>query len=214
MTRGDFFVIIYHMSKKNFSEKSKSPRYAFSVAYCGIACALSSLIMFAAIIPSMTYIMPALAGIVIWSVKGQVDSIHGSGGKWAYTTYAATALLSMLLVPEMESKTLFILFLGYFPLLRETIHKLFSGKSFVSFCRRMAIKLVLFNIAAVSSYQIIIRVFGVSDILNDLSGFGHNAVYVFWGLGNVAFFCYDFALNYIIYAYDAWVKPALNKKLR
>ena len=175
---------------------------AFNVAYCGITCALSTIVMFAAIIPSMTYIMPALAGIIIWSVKGQVSL------KWGYMTYGAAALLSLLLAPEPESKTLFIMFFGYYPLLRTAINR-------VRFLpARFLVRVVVFNVAVVVSYQIVTRILGVNDILNDLSGFGEYAVYVFWGMGNLAFFAYDFALKYVFYAYDAWVKPAINKKIK
>ncbi|MCL1904012.1 MAG: hypothetical protein FWF94_06310 [Oscillospiraceae bacterium] len=175
---------------------------AFKIAYCGIVCAMSTLIMFTSVIPAMTYIMPALAGIIIWSVSGQINR------GWAFLTFAASAFLVLFLTPEMEAKTYFIMFFGYYPLIRATLHKI----SFIP--AQILAKLILFNAAAVSGYQIVIHIFGITDVLNDLSEFGENAVYVFWAFGNVAFFAYDFALKYVFYAFDAWIKPAINKKIK
>lgn len=192
------------MNRNSTNRQARKPRehLAFNIAYSGIVCAMSTLIMFAAIIPSMTYIMPALAGIVIWSVSGQINR------SWAFMTFAAAALLSLFLSPEMESKTFFILFFGYYPLLHEIIR-------YVRFLPvRFLVKLLLFNITAVTAYQIVVHLFMVTDILNDLSEFGEYAVYVFWGMGNVAFFSYDFALKYVFFAFDTWVKPAINKKIK
>jgi hypothetical protein len=177
-------------------------RSAFNVAYCGVMCALAILVMFAAVSPSLTYIMPALAGIIIWSVREQCNF------KWAMMTYASTAILSLFLVPEMESKTFLILIFGYYPLLREKI----NGITF--FPARVAAKLAVFNLAAVFAYSLVVNVFGISDVLDGLEGFGEYAVYVFWAMGNAAFFFYDFALTHIFYAFSNWVKPIINKKIK
>ena len=159
--------------------------------------------MFVSIIPSMTYIMPAIAGVIVWTVQAQIN------GRWAVLSYASAALLSLLLVPEMEAKTFFILLFGYYPLLREAINKSVSFKP-----ARFVIKLGVFNAAAVLSYTLVVHLFGIGDVLDGLEGFGVYAVYVFWGMGNIAFFFYDFALTYIQYAFEHWIKPALNRKIR
>ena len=175
---------------------------AGNITYCGIICAMTMLVLFGGIVPSMTYVMPALSGIVIWSVSRQ------AGRNWAFLTYAAAALLSLFLIPEMESKTFFIMFFGYYPLLREPISRISFPPA------RFLVKLTVFNIAAVISYFAVVYIFGINDMLNDLEGFGEYAVYVFWGMGNAAFFFYDFALKYVFYAFDFWLKPIIDKKIR
>ena len=175
---------------------------AFKIAYSGVICALTILIMFAGVIPALTYIMPAIAGILIWSVSIQINP------KWGLLSYISVTVLSLILVPEIESKTFFIMLFGYYPLLRGCIHRV--GFRPV----RFMFKLALFNVTAVISYSIVVYVFGVSDVLDGLEFFGEKAVYAFWGLGNVAFFLYDFSLSYVCYAFEHWVKPVVNRKIK
>jgi len=176
---------------------------SFNIAYSGIMCALSILVMFVAIIPSLTYIMPAISGLIIWTVSGQVNK------RWALLTYAAAAVLSLFLVPEKEAMTFFILIFGYYPLIRELFHRIsFKPAQFL-------VKLAFFNITAVLSFVIVVKLFvDLELVLEGMEGFGEYAIYAFWGMGNVAFIIYDFALNYIYYAFDNWIKPVLNKKIK
>jgi len=175
----------------------------FNIAYCGIICALVTVVMFVAIIPAMTYVMPAIAGILIWSVSGQINR------KWAVTTYAASAALSLILSPgEIEAELFFILIFGYYPLLKDVIDKIKLS------VLRAVIKLAVFNAAAVTAYLAIVHIFKIADVLEGLEGFGKYAVFVLWGVGNLAFFFYDYSLKYMTYAYYHWLKPALNKKIK
>ena len=175
----------------------------FKIAYCGIMCALAIIVMFISIIPALVYIMPAIAGIVIWTVAGQVSR------KWGWLCYAATAILSLFLVPEKEAMTFFIMFFGYYPILRESLHKIkFKPVQYL-------LKLAIFNAASVAAFLIVVNVFiDIEMMLDGMEGFGEYAVLAFWGMGNVVFVIYDFALNYIFFAFDNWVKPVLNKKIK
>lgn len=184
--------------------KNRGFETSFNIAYCGIICALISIIMFAAVIPSTAYALAAVSGVLVWSVSGQINR------KWAFMTYVAASALTLFLTPEPEAKTFFILIFGYYPLLRESAQKIKIR------ILRAAVKLAVFNAAAVTAYFAVIFLFGVSakDFLDGLEGFGKYAVYVFWAMGNAAFFFYDFSLKYVMYAYFRWIKPKLNKKIR
>ena len=185
-------------------------KFSFNIAYCGVACALATVVMFGAIIPPMAYVMPAFAGIIVWSVCGQIN--YSS----ALLCYAATATLSLLLIPEIEAKTLFVLLFGYYPLLRERLHEL--TQQIKSKVRRIFVrftaKFVLFNVMAIAFYYIVVGIFGVADVLNGFEEFGQYAVYAFWAMGAATFFLYDFALKYVYFAFNNWIKPAINKKIR
>jgi len=185
----------------------QNTKSSFNVAYCGIMCALSILVMFTAIIPSLTYVMPAVAGVIIWSVSIQVNRA------WGFLTYAAAAILSLFLVPEVESRTFFILIFGYYPLLKEIIHSRISGGIWAQMYRFL-VKLAIFNTAAVLAYTAVVYVFGIKDVLDGLDRFGEYAIYVFWGMGNVAFLFYDFALKHVFYAFRHWIKPVIDKKIK
>jgi len=174
----------------------------FNIAYCGIVCALSLIVMFAAIIPATSYVVPAFAGLLIWSVSGQINP------KWAVMTYAASAALSLILTPEIESKMFFILIFGYYPLLRDVIARIKIR------ILRFFVKFAVFNAAAVTAYTAVVHIFMVGNMLDGLEDFGKYAVYVFWAVGNAAFFFYDYSLKYMSYAYYRWLKPVLNRKIR
>jgi hypothetical protein len=173
------------------------------------------LVMFIAVIPSMTYVMPAISGVIISTVKWQLEN-PGEVGKraqalrWGFLTYAAASLLSLMIVPEREAVTYFVLIFGYYPLIRDFINR--AGLAPV----RFLIKLIFFNSTAVLSFNIVVGVIGipVEQMLDGLDGFGEYALYFLWGLGNVVFFTYDFALKYVYYAFLTWVRPALNKKIK
>ncbi|MCL1881366.1 MAG: hypothetical protein FWF76_04235 [Oscillospiraceae bacterium] len=181
-------------------------KISFNIAYCGIISALAILVMFVSVVPSLTYMMPAFAGVIVWSVYAQIHS--DKAFRWAVMTYLATSLLSLILVPEIQARTFFILFFGYYPLLREKL----VGVKF--WAVRFIFKLLLFNVTAVISYFIAVELFGVADTLEGLEWFGDYAIYAFWGLGNLAFLCYDFALTYVFYAFRHWFKPIMDKKLK
>ncbi|MCL2754923.1 MAG: hypothetical protein FWD35_04315 [Oscillospiraceae bacterium] len=178
---------------------------AFNIAYSGVACALSVVILFSAVIPSLVYIAPAAAGFVIWSVRAQTSVRYGTAA------FITTAILALFLTPEIEGKLYFIAFFGYYPILREQIHRI---KSRAARLIRFALKSAIFNITAVSSFWIAVHVFGITEALEELTWGGANAVYVFWGLGNIAFWLYDFALTQFFQAFERWVRPAFNKRTK
>ncbi len=181
---------------------SKSSKLAFSVAFCGIASALAVIVMFLSLIPSFAYAVPALAGMVIWTVSEHMKV------KWAYLCYAAVGLLSFMLIPEIEANLFYICFFGYYPTLCILLEKI--KNRFLCFL----VKLAIFNAAVIVAYNITVFVLSAEEMLEGLEGFGEYAVLVFWGLGNVAFIIYDFAMKTIKQAYSNVIKPRVASKLK
>jgi len=179
----------------------KRSKASFNIAYSAITCALALIVLFAAVIPSLIYIAPAFAGFVIWSVRARTSAKH------ALLAFAATSILAAFLVPEIEGKIYFMFFFGYYPILREAIHRIKSKLA------QFAIKFAVFNAAAVSSFWLVVYVFGIADVLGELTWGGEYALYVFWGMGNLAFVLYDFSLKQYFHAYEKWVVPVIDKKL-
>lgn len=181
---------------------TKRSDLSFNIAYCGIIVAISVIIMLAALIPSMTYVLPALSGICIWTVSEQINK------KWGLLAYAASAALSFILIPEIEANLYYIFFFGYYPIIRDEIEKI--KIKFLSFI----VKLAVFNTAVVIAFQILSKIMNLEQILEGLEMFGDMAVYVLWGAANIAFILYDIALKYVFYAFDKWLKPKINKKIK
>lgn len=174
----------------------------FKLAFCGIMTALSVVVMFAALIPSMTYVFPAVSGIILWSISEQINK------KWALLSYVAASLLAFMLIPELEANLFFILFFGYYPILRSIFEKL-KPKILSVFT-----KFGIFNIAVIIIYFIMCLVFNADKMIEGMEDFGEFALPALWLMGNVAFFCYDLCLGYLIIAYDRWLKPHFSKLFR
>lgn len=155
--------------------------------------------MFGALIPSLAYAVPAIAGILIWTVCEQINI------KWAFLTYAAVSILSFILVFEYEAD-LFLLFLfGYYPTLCEILKKI-SNKII-----RYIVKLLVFNVAVIITYNLLCLIFSADEMLEGMESFGQYAVYVLWGMGLIAFIIYDLFLDVAKDLYIKIVKPKLNK---
>lgn len=174
---------------------------SFNIAYCGITVALSVVIMLAALIPSLTYLLPAVSGICIWTVSEQLNI------KWGLLAYAASAALCFMLIPEIEADLYYLFFFGYFPLIKEPLEKrLPKVLAFLS-------ELAVFNVSVVIAFLILSQIMNLEQILEGLESFGEMAVYVLWGAANIAFIVYNFCLTNLFYAFRKWLKPKINKKI-
>ncbi|MCM1054411.1 MAG: hypothetical protein NC394_02715 [Bacteroides sp.] len=181
---------------------SKRGGKSFNIAYCGIVVALSVIVMLLALIPSMTYVLPAVSGIFIWTISDQISK------KWGVLSYAASALLCFLLIPEIEADLYYLFFFGYYPLAKDIVEKIKPR------LLGAAVKFLIFNAAVVTVFNILSHIMNLEQILEGLEGFGDMAVYVLWGAANIAFLFYDLCLNHLFYAFRKWIKPRINGKLK
>ena len=177
-------------------------RKSTQVAIGGVAAALCLLLMFCTgLVPFATYALPALAGVVLIAVVAEM------GWRTAMVVYAAVALLSLGIVPDREAAMLFIFFFGYYPVIKGLIQRLPTK------VLQLIVKFVLFNVAMILSYMIIIYVLGIPDILESFGDFGKYSALVLLGMGNVVFAVYDFALTNIVDVYHSWFRPKFLRKL-
>ena len=113
---------------------------------------------------------------------GVVASLCMNGEAWALCTYAGTALLSFLLLPEKTMPLAYGLFCGYYPVLKLKLEALSSGFG------RLALKLLCFN-AAFAVFYVLIRL----TVAFPLG--------VLVAIANGAFLLYDYALGKLILLY-------------
>lgn len=168
---------------------------SFDVALCGIIASLSILSMFmSGIIPVLMYTMPAISGALLIVIVIEVNK------KWAWTTYAAVGVLSLFVTPLKDSSILFILFLGYYPILKSNFEKIKNK----ALC--WVAKIVVFNAAAILFYQILIRFVSDSEMLEEAGSLGKIGVLLLLLAANVAFVIYDIALTRLISSYINWFR--------
>lgn len=163
----------------------------------GIASALCLLLMLLTIIPIATYTMPALAGMVLIVV------VIENGYSTAWMVYAAVGFLSLFICPDKEAAMLFVGFFGFYPILKGKLEKIHPC------VLEYVVKFLIFNAAMILNYVIIIFLFGIQDVLEEVGPMGQYSVLLLLGLGNIVFFVYDLALSRIIMAY----KYVLRKKI-
>ena len=117
------------------------------IALGGLLTALGVVLMFlTGLIPIGTYALPAIAGVLL------IVAVIEIGAKWAWMIYAAVAVLSLLFAADKEAALLFVLFFGYYPVLKSFLERI-SNKvlSWIS-------KFAVFNVAVVYVFSWISRI--------------------------------------------------------
>ncbi len=155
----------------------------------GIVAALSLVLMISvAVIPFLTYALPAAAGLLIVFIVMEIDK------KWAFGVYCTVAILGILLVPDKEVAVMYLAFFGYYPILKAIIESKLP-KAF-----GWALKILSFVATMLISYYLMIKFMGVT--VDEIDEMGIIAVPLLLGLGTAAFIIYDIALTKLVILYS------------
>lgn len=127
--------------------------------------------------------MAALASFLV------VLAVIELGGKYPYLIYAVTALLGLLVLPLKGAPLAYLLFMGYYPILKHALERRFRGV----LC--LALKLVFFNVALAAFLFAAIKLFSVLVLPGEW--------YYYAGLLLLSpvFLLYDVALSRVIVLY-------------
>ena len=167
----------------------------------GICSAVCLLLMFCSgFLPMLDYTIPTFAGFLMVVMIVEADK------NWAFGTYAAVSLLCVFITPNYEASLLFILFMGYYPILKFYLEK---SRSVVF---RWAVKLGVFNIAIVIFYNIFAFLFTSEDMLEGMEWFGKYALPALWVMANGCFLIYDYALTQLINVYVSWFRRKILRR--
>lgn len=140
-----------------------------------------------AVIPFLTYALPAVAGVLIVFIVVEIDK------KWAFGVFSAVAILAFLLVPDKEVAMMYIAFFGYYPIIKAVL------ESRLPVALSWIVKVLLFNLTMVAAYLVLIFVMGIE--VDEITEYGMIAVPMLLGAGSITFIAYDFALTQIITLY-------------
>ena len=126
--------------------QSKSSR----VALGGIVAALCVTAMFlTGVLPALYIAAPMGTGMLMLILVEEVSV------SWAWLTYVAVSLLSMIVTFDKEAALMFVLFFGYYPILRMYLEKI-PLKAL-----KLLLKQALFNIFIVTDYWITVYILGL-----------------------------------------------------
>ena len=146
----------------------------------GMVSALSVVIMLITnIMPSMMYVIPIVTGAVVFAVAELI------GEKWALGVFCVTGLISAILLADKEVALNYILFFGYYPLLKPAFEKLPKAISWL-------LKFFTFNIAISIIGLIVTYIFKLPFLDED---FGKFTIPLFIVMFNMMFIMYDVMIN-------------------
>lgn len=169
------------------------------IAFCGLMSALGTAFMLMTYFPYFTYAVPALAGLLTMVVLIEISA------KWAFATYAVTAVLSFLFA-ETEAKLMYIFILGIYPVLKALMEKI--GSRAVQY----VFKFGYFNIAVFAVYSVLHFVFGFPfEVVGKYTAIAFAGLLL---LGNFTFLLYDVMLYRVAQAYVIKIKPTVGKIMR
>jgi hypothetical protein len=155
-----------------------------NLAYAAMAAALgTSLLFLAGALPTAKLALAGLAGLL-----GVVIRMR-CGLPWGIASFAATALLSLLLVPQKAVSVLYAAFLGYYPVIKSSLERPSSK------VLRWLLKLLLFNMVFA-----LLTVLGRAVLTSALPT-GRLMLPALLLGGNAAFVIYDLALTQLILFY-------------
>lgn len=166
-------------------------------AMCGLAAALSVVFMFlGGLFYVFAYVVPILLSILITIIKKTF------GTSSALTVYIATSILSLILVSDKECVMMYLLFFGYYPLIKPHIEKV--KLKVIAF----VLKLLLFNSALLLIELICVYVFRIPFFEDN--GFSVAILILFAAAMNFIFIVYDCLLKISILLYE----KKLEKRLK
>ena len=176
-------------------------RRTIQIALCGLIAALSTTVMLiAGVVPVASYALPALAGIFAMVI---VIEMHIG---WAFSVYAVTGALSLLIVPDKQAVLLYLFFFGYYPIIKALLERI-KFKIIV-----YLLKFAVFNAAVIGAYFAALWLLSVPE--DAFVIFGVNLPWVLLILANAVFILYDFALSGLVVNYFKRLHPIVKKLLQ
>ena len=177
-------------------------RNSSKMALGGMSAALSlALMLLTYLIPVLTYTSPAFAGAVLLVMVLEGDR------RWAWITFVAVSLLSLLMLADKEAAVLYLIFFGYYPILLPTLETRIHNT-----VARWIVKFIVFNAAIVATYFILIKLLGMP--IDEMETFGKWIVWVMLAGANVIFVLYDLLLRKLILAYTRSWRKKIDKLFR
>ena len=164
------------------------------VALSGVLTALCFVFLFVgSLFQTLDLSAAALGSLVI------LVALIELGKGWASGVYFSASVLSIILLPSKSVALVFVLFSGFYPILKEALNRikpLFLSYFVRILCFNTALSLIIFLSTAFIPEN------------DEMIGFG----IVIYLLGNITFLVYDLAIERVALVYIIRIKPKLFGK--
>ena len=151
---------------------SESRRIALGGMLAALACVIMAM---GGLIPVATYVIPMLCIFLLQFV------IKSCGNRIAWAWYGAVTILGLLMCPDKEAAAVF-LSIGYYPIVKPRL----DGKKL-----SWLYKGLLFNGTILILYWLLLNLFGLQQVVQDLEGMGIAMTASLLVTGNVVFVLLD-----------------------
>lgn len=169
------------------------------IAYSGVATALSVVMLFlGSLIWVFAYTMPLIASLIMIIL---LDSISQ---KSAILTFVSTSVISFILLSDKECLLLYVLFFGYYPLIRDKINDI--KPKFLS----VLLKYLTFNASMILTQILCVYVFGIP--FDDMPG--KWGIVIFIICLNLVFAVYDKLYDLLLKLYRIKLKKKVEKYIK
>ncbi len=165
------------------------------ITLCGICVALSVVTMLLGYFPYFTYAVPAIAGLFMMIPLIEIN------GKYAFLSYVAGCFI-VFIVAEPETKVLYIVLFGYYPILKAIIEKIKKPIA------EWIVKILCFNASVVISYYVLKLLTNIN--VDDFGPLGKYGAVIFIFLCNIAFILYDIAISRVSFVYFCKMHPKIK----
>ena len=152
--------------------QNNAKRIALGGMLAGVAVVIMCL---GGLIPVATYICPMLCCMAQFLV------LRFCGRRLAWTWFFMVSILALVTGPDKEAVLVFVA-IGYYPILKPYLDRYKLG---------ILLKFVLFNVSIFTAYGIMIRFWGMDEILSENMEFGLIGLGIIVLLGNLTFFLLD-----------------------
>lgn len=165
------------------------------MALCGMMGALAALIMTAGgLIPVATFLSPMIASACL------IPAFVEYGTSTALVSYAAVAVLALILSPDKESAFLYA-FLGWWPVIIPAMSRI-RVRWF-----RILLKLLIFFAITGFAYYLMIAILGIGDMAQEFREYTIVSLVFLFAAGSVTFLLCDRLYHRLILRYrDEWRK--------
>lgn len=158
---------------------------------------MAVVMLLGSLVPLSTYVCPALAGALI--IPALWEFGPGTGG----LIYAGVSVLSLLLAPDKEAALLYVLLLGWYPILRPRLQRIRLRPL------RVLCRLLVCNAGICACYALLLFVLVSPELTQEAADWTLPLLAGMLVLGNVTFLLYDLVLARLTDRYVVRLRPKL-----
>lgn len=176
---------------------------SYRIALGGIMSAICLICMFCAgIFPALYLALPMIAGVIMVIIADEVNI------SWGFLTYLVVSILSLFITFDKEASLIFIMFFGHYPLLR-----IYLNKIKITIFRRI-IKFAIYNICILAYFYSTVYLLGLTEMLDEINGWGEKGGIIMLAFVNVFFAAYDFNIDGFMNIYRKKIKKHIKARSR